>query len=62
MNYVLDALTMKEADQYTILTLNIPSLKLMENAGEAIFSYIKIINAFRCKTFLYLYIPSSSSP
>ena len=43
MKYVLDASTMKEADQYTILTLNIPSLKLMENAGEAIFSYIEKI-------------------
>ena len=43
MKYVLDASTMKEADQYTILTLNIPSLKLMENAGEAIFLILKTI-------------------
>ena len=60
MNYVLDALTMKEADQYTILTLNIPSLKLMENAGEAIFSYIKN-NIHGSKNYTYLILTGSGN-
>lgn len=60
MNYVLDALTMKEADQYTILTLNIPSLKLMENAGEAIFSYIKN-NIHGSKNYKYLILTGSGN-
>ena len=60
MKYVLDASTMKEADQYTILTLNIPSLKLMENAGEAIFSYIEN-SIFDSKKYSYLILTGSGN-
>ena len=45
MEYVLTSLEAKEADNYTINELKIPSLELMERAGRGIFNeLIKLIN------------------
>ena len=45
MEYVLTSLEAKEADNYTINELKIPSLELMERAGRGIFNeLIKLID------------------
>ena len=41
MKYLPDSMQMKNADQYTIQKLGIPSLELMENAAKSCVNVLK---------------------
>ena len=46
MKYILDAAQMKEVDNYSISTVGIPSVVLMERAALSVTSYIDIFLCF----------------